>query len=399
MKKLILSLLASASVLWGGMYLIANATPITPTYGGGLGTSTLPAFGSIPCGFTSSQYAILGVGSNGQVPVASSTAPCGISWQAQSGGGSTTSTITINGTSSNSFQFIGDGITETSTVNGTTTTFFVIKSGIIQGLVSATGTKNAIPYFTGATTLSSTNGTYASSTGQWVIGAAAPYTQQTSSEAVNLVGGASGVLVSDTGENSGDAVASTGTLDIYCVHCTTGSNILVIRDNNGAILKIQDGEAVVFSAGLTAEGVTVGTSGLHCGSFGIQDTNSQFECIALENGNGVMAFNDGSSGSKNQFDWFPNVNNPAFVSMTTSSLSINAAINEGTQVSTSTLYVSGDEAIAGASGSSTLRLGTLSSPQSGCIEMYDHTNSSTLWYAYPNNGVFVNTTTNPGWCE
>lgn len=88
--KTFLSIVGAGALIILGMGFVASsalAAPITPTYGGGLGTSTLPALGSIPCGVTSSQYAVLAVGSNGQVPVASSTAPCGISWANQSGGG------------------------------------------------------------------------------------------------------------------------------------------------------------------------------------------------------------------------------------------------------------------------------------------------------------------------
>jgi trimeric autotransporter adhesin len=49
--------------------------------------------------------------------------------------------------------------------------------------------------------------------------------------------------------------------------------------------------------------------------------------------------------------------------------------------------------------SSTVRIGVSANTWSGCIEQYDHTNSSTLWYSYPNNGVYVNTTTKPAWCQ
>lgn len=81
--KTILSVIGTGVIaifLMGILASSAFAAPVTPTYGGGLGTSTLPAFGSIPCGVTSSQYGILAAGTNSQVLQASSSAPCGVSW-------------------------------------------------------------------------------------------------------------------------------------------------------------------------------------------------------------------------------------------------------------------------------------------------------------------------------
>jgi hypothetical protein len=49
--------------------------------------------------------------------------------------------------------------------------------------------------------------------------------------------------------------------------------------------------------------------------------------------------------------------------------------------------------------SSTVLIGVVSNAWSGCLEEYDHTNSSTLWYSYPNAGVWVNTSTKPAWCQ
>lgn len=129
MKKL-LTLFASITVTLGLFYMVANAAPVTPAVGGGTGTSTLPALGSLLAGQSASQYCVLPVGSNGQVPVASSTAPCGISWQAQSGGGSATTTITASGTTVN-----GPAIT----FGSSTTILPFVNAGVLQWLLVNTG--------------------------------------------------------------------------------------------------------------------------------------------------------------------------------------------------------------------------------------------------------------------
>lgn len=108
MKKLILSFVASFSLILGAMAYIgtAYAYPITPTYGGGTNTSSSPSIGSLLVGANTtttsfSAYGVLLVGSNGQCVVASSGAQFGITWGScgsagGSGSVSTSSPITVN---------------------------------------------------------------------------------------------------------------------------------------------------------------------------------------------------------------------------------------------------------------------------------------------------------------
>ena len=49
--------------------------------------------------------------------------------------------------------------------------------------------------------------------------------------------------------------------------------------------------------------------------------------------------------------------------------------------------------------SSTVRLGVPNTAYTGCIEMYDSVNTSTLEYLYTANGVLTATTTHPSFCQ
>ena len=70
---------------------IVGAAVITPYFGGGTGTSTPPAKGSLLFGYSTTQYGVLPVGTNNLCLVASSTSALGAVWSscsAGSGGGS-----------------------------------------------------------------------------------------------------------------------------------------------------------------------------------------------------------------------------------------------------------------------------------------------------------------------
>lgn len=100
MKKTTLLFVGIASVLLISMGFVAsraNASPVTPPYGGGTGTSTLPALGSLLVGLNGTQYCVLAVGTNGMVPIASSSAPCGVVWGNASGSGGSGSSTVVNG--------------------------------------------------------------------------------------------------------------------------------------------------------------------------------------------------------------------------------------------------------------------------------------------------------------
>ena len=49
--------------------------------------------------------------------------------------------------------------------------------------------------------------------------------------------------------------------------------------------------------------------------------------------------------------------------------------------------------------SSTIRLGVPNTAYTGCIEMYDSVNTSTLEYIYTASGALTATTTKPAFCQ
>jgi len=93
MKKVILIALIAffALIHVERINTFAAATRLFP-YQGGTGTSTVPALGSVLVGRNSSEYCVLGVGTNGQVFEASSTAACGASWETDNSGVGTVTT-------------------------------------------------------------------------------------------------------------------------------------------------------------------------------------------------------------------------------------------------------------------------------------------------------------------
>jgi hypothetical protein len=144
MKKFLVLFFSIASLIFLGMAYIANAAPVTPTYGGGLGTSTLPSLGSIPVGLNAAQYCVLPVGTNGQVPIASSTAPCGVAWgnvSGTSGGGSSTVNLTGSSTQGDVLYWLdtnGD-VASSSNIFDSSSTGYVAVGGNTDGLAAFSG--------------------------------------------------------------------------------------------------------------------------------------------------------------------------------------------------------------------------------------------------------------------
>ena len=110
---------------------VSGATVCYP-YQGCLGTSTTPGLGSIPIGFTSTEYGLLASSTDGFQLTASSGAPLGVAWEAAGG----TAFSTSSAYSWSSLQTFNGGVTGTSTLNW-------------GGNLNVTGTSN----FVGAVTL------------------------------------------------------------------------------------------------------------------------------------------------------------------------------------------------------------------------------------------------------
>lgn len=142
-----------------GQSLLGGPTYTRPGQGG-TGTTTLPGRGSLLAGLNSSEYCVLATSSNGTILTSSSTATCGVSWEA-SGAGITS----LNGSTSSTQTFATSGpALSISTAGGTHTFTLATSSGSITGVLSSAdwttfnnkiGSLNAL---TGATQTFATSG-------------------------------------------------------------------------------------------------------------------------------------------------------------------------------------------------------------------------------------------------
>jgi hypothetical protein len=158
-NKLKIALLLVGLFLYTGIKVMSAAVCLP--FQGCTGTSTVPTIGSLLIGSTSTQYGVLGVGSNGKVLTSSSTALLGVSWEnvSTSGGGGGVATSgaptatniaffsdpnTITGTSSISYTSSSNvfSVSATSTITGKFTQtggLMNIASTTINGYLSVTG--------------------------------------------------------------------------------------------------------------------------------------------------------------------------------------------------------------------------------------------------------------------
>lgn len=207
----------AAFLVGAGLMVSASvyAAALFPSQGG-TGLSTGPTKGDLLVGSSTASYAKLGVGANGLVLVASSTAPYGVVWQSIPAGGggsvSTSSPITTN-----TFPFwasVTGGLSGTSTLT-------VSGSTLTQGgpmVVSSTLTTNGI-----------TNTGHVTSTGMTLTGVTSSIHFATSTGQViplNIGSGLSlsnGTLSATGGSGSGTVSQATTSYVAYYTASTTVS--------------------------------------------------------------------------------------------------------------------------------------------------------------------------------
>lgn len=120
-----------ASMLF--MAMMSSAATVLFPFQGGTGTSTVPGKGSLLVGLNTSQYCVIATSTNGNILTSSSTATCGVSWEA-SGSGITS----FNGSTSSSQSIVTTGATggySWTTANGVHTILISSSSASSAGLL------------------------------------------------------------------------------------------------------------------------------------------------------------------------------------------------------------------------------------------------------------------------
>lgn len=199
MKELTSRLLASVVIAFSTfafIFSVAWAAPITPISGGGTQTSTLPGIGSV-AGSNGTTFCYVPSSTTGYILEQSSTAPCGLAWIQNTGGGS--SGISINGVSSTvytlnsstylgitasgtAFTFTNLGITTTAgnwagTWQGNNSTTFYLASNpsnftttTIQAVLNALSAAGCLTYSTSTGAFTATCVPYTGATGAVNLG-------------------------------------------------------------------------------------------------------------------------------------------------------------------------------------------------------------------------------------
>lgn len=144
MKKFILSFLATFSLVFGTMYLVTHAAPITPVTGGGTQTSTIPLSGQTLIGNSLGTYTPAYISCSAGCTITTSSAGIAISVSGVGGtvtflanGGAFVTTSTIN------FQ-AGTNVTITTSTNGTYTINSSGGSGSSTAVVGINGVTSTV---------------------------------------------------------------------------------------------------------------------------------------------------------------------------------------------------------------------------------------------------------------
>lgn len=143
--------------------------------------------GNLIVGGPSSAWVALGIGADGKVLTASSTATNGVSWETVAGGGGsgTVTSVDVSG-GTTGFTFSGGPITTAGTITMAGTlgvgyggTGATTLTGLLQGngagaITGITGTAGQFPYYNGTNTLLATSSVFLASSGNVGIGTTTP---------------------------------------------------------------------------------------------------------------------------------------------------------------------------------------------------------------------------------